>query len=572
MPTAAGATAFPPRRAPTLGTLSASNEYVGFSGTGNFTQSGGSNGTSGNLYVGYNSGSKGTYALSGGTDNISNNLYLGYNSSSSGSYTLSGGSLHMSGSEYVGYAGAGGLTQSAGTNSALQLFVANNVGSSGSYTLTGGSLSTALGESVGVAGMATFNQSGGTNATGGSLYVGSGNSGSGSYTLSGGSLSALTESVASAGSGTFTQSGGTNSTTFLSVGSHGAYKLSGTNTLGSAGDMLTIVSGGGLAISGTLDGGNVSGTLLGSNVNSVIVDLSAATIVNSQSLTMSVGTNSLVIVNSNSSGFASISLGAGSIAHTAGSTIVLTGTQGFGGWGTIYDPVSIASGTVAVTNTNYSITLYGGVSFTGNGNVQVASVYFDSLLSPLSLSSSMSGGSLSTPTCYVGNGGTGQFAQSGGTVNLGNGAGLELGYLTTGHGTYNLSGGSLAAKSESVGMAGTAASNFFQSGGTNALINSSGVATTLFIGYNLGSSGSYTLSGGILSAATEDVGIYGSGVFTQTGGTNTISSPSNALVLGANAGSTGIYNLNGGLLQASTISSGARGEPGCSTSAAAASR
>jgi hypothetical protein len=55
-------------------------------------------------------------------------------------------------------------------------------------------------------------------------------------------------------------------------------------------------------------------------------------------------------------------------------------------------------------------------------------------MSPLSLSSSMSGGSLSTQACYVGSGGTGQFTQSGGTVNLGTGTGLELGATRTGSG------------------------------------------------------------------------------------------------------------------------------------------
>ena len=46
------------------GLLSAGTEYVGYSGTGTFTQSGGTNGTS-SLYLGYNAGGSGTYNLSG---------------------------------------------------------------------------------------------------------------------------------------------------------------------------------------------------------------------------------------------------------------------------------------------------------------------------------------------------------------------------------------------------------------------------------------------------------------------------------------------------------------------------
>ena len=42
-------------------------EYVGDYGTGNFTQSGGTNAISGNLYFGYGAASCGTYNLNGGT-------------------------------------------------------------------------------------------------------------------------------------------------------------------------------------------------------------------------------------------------------------------------------------------------------------------------------------------------------------------------------------------------------------------------------------------------------------------------------------------------------------------------
>ena len=44
---------------------------------------------------------------------------------------------------------------------------------------------------------------------------------------------------------------------------------------------------------------------------------------------------------------------------------------------------------------------------------------------------------------------------------------------------------------------------------------------------------------------TEYVGNYGSGSFTQSGGTNTVLG---SLLLGEYAGSAGTYSLNGGLL------------------------
>ena len=60
---------------------------------------------------------------------------------------------------------------------------------------------------------------------------------------------------------------------------------------------------------------------------------------------------------------------------------------------------------------------------------------------------------------------------------------------------------------------------FTQSGGTNTI---SATLRGLYLGYNPGSSGSYTLSGGSLSSEYEFVGYYGTGNFTQSGGTNTI--------------------------------------------------
>ena len=48
----------------------------------------------------------------------------------------------------------------------------------------------------------------------------------------------------------------------------------------------------------------------------------------------------------------------------------------------------------------------------------------------------------------------------------------------------------------------------------------------------------------------------GSGTFTQSGGTNTVS---NTLTLAANAGSSGTYNLSGGSLAAATINLNAGG-------------
>ena len=79
-------------------------------------------------------------------------------------------------------------------------------------------------------------------------------------------------------------------------------------------------------------------------------------------------------------------------------------------------------------------------------------------------------------------------------------------------------------------------------------------STTLYLGYNPGSTGTCELSDSANINSTEEyVGYGGTGTFTQTGGTNTISG---ALLLGESNGS-GTYNLaSGGQLSADTIELG----------------
>ncbi len=158
------------------GDLSASYEYLGYSGTGTLMQTGGTNNTKFDLGENVNSigaynlsgsgvllGSSevvgvagtGTFTQSGGTNNVSGFLHLGNNLGSSGSYSLSGSGLLSAGSEYVGYtAGTGKFTQSGGTNTAANVF---SLGQGGTYNLNGGALLV-----LGIQGAGTFNFGGGT--------------------------------------------------------------------------------------------------------------------------------------------------------------------------------------------------------------------------------------------------------------------------------------------------------------------------------------------------------------------------------------------------------------------------
>jgi uncharacterized protein with beta-barrel porin domain len=207
-----------------IGTLSvASGEFIGNSGTGTFTQSGGTNTGSSLLYLGSSAGASGTYNMSGGS--------------------LSGGL------EFIGFLGSGSFSQSGGTNSlAFNVNIGNSMGGRGTYNLSGGSLS-AAGETAGFGGTGTFNQSGGTNSITAGLVLGNDAGAIGTYNLSGGSLSVGSdEHIGVSGSGAFTQTGGTDTVT-------------GTLFVGNAAGKGTFALLGGSATAGTYTQG-ANGTFM----------------------------------------------------------------------------------------------------------------------------------------------------------------------------------------------------------------------------------------------------------------------------------------------------------------------
>lgn len=239
--------------------LTAYDEFSGYTGTGSFIQTGGTNTMLDQLFLGWGSGSSGTYALSGsgalvapvelvgdsgtgtftqsgGTNKVTS-VYVGNNGH--GSYTLSAGSL-SAGTEIVGYASAGTFTQSGGANTASgTLYLGDSSGASGSYTLMGGTLTVAgISTATGATGNltidgGTLNVGGGNGAIDVSTFTVGDTGGSGSYTLGGtGTLAANWEYVASSGNGTVTQTGGTNTVTYalylgLNSATSGNYSLSG---------------------------------------------------------------------------------------------------------------------------------------------------------------------------------------------------------------------------------------------------------------------------------------------------------------------------------------------------------
>ena len=131
--------------------------------------------SAGSLAVGYaeyiGDANTGVVVQSGGTNGVTPFLYLGYNSGVAGSYTLSSSGLVSASTEYVGFAGSGTFTQSGGTNLVNVLYLGDNATASAKYALSSPGLLSAADEYVGFAGSGTFTQSGGTNLVN-VLYLG----------------------------------------------------------------------------------------------------------------------------------------------------------------------------------------------------------------------------------------------------------------------------------------------------------------------------------------------------------------------------------------------------------------
>ncbi|MCL4501856.1 MAG: hypothetical protein M1438_08360, partial [Deltaproteobacteria bacterium] len=598
------------------------NENVGGSGSGDFIQSSGSHTVSNTLTLANNSGSSGTYILNGGnlsagtiklkdgglfnqtggtldfgtfnqtggTASLSD-LVLGRTPIDSNVYLLSGGSL-IAANEYVGLAGSGAFTQTDGANTvAGTLNIASLPGSSGTYSLKGGNLAAGainlntggkFNQTGGTLDFGTFNQTGGTGAFT-DLVLGRNPGDSSIYSLSGGNLRATNEYVGYDGNGSFIQSNGSHTVGTLTLasnsGASGAYNLSngrltaGTVNLNANGTFLQTggsfnfstfnQTGGDAAFSSlylgrgpgdtstyNLSGGNLVATYeaVGYNGTGIFNQSGGINTVadGSGNGELDLGrylgasgsynlSNGSLLADNEYIGYA----GSGAFSQSGGSHAVgqLSLAEEAGSRGT-YD---LQNGTLAS-----AVELIGDSGtgiFTQSGGTHTAFGFIMGVDAGSSGSYDLSGGSLSTYAEAIGFAGSGAFTQSAGTHTIDDGLGtgeLDLGLLSGSTGTYNLNGGSLSAAFEIAGILGTGA--FTQSGGNNTMHDGLGTGG---LGLGVAGTGSYTLSGGSLNADLEFIGLGGTGTFTQNGGSNTTT----AITLAG----TGTYYLQGGSLTAGTI-------------------
>ncbi len=155
-----------------------------------------------------------------------------------------------------------------------------------------------------------------------------------------------------------------------------------------------------------------------------------------------------------------------------------------------------------------------------------------------------SAGTISTGFAYVGRGGTGTFVQSGGVLNPNS---LDVGAATNGAGTFLLSNGTITSGIFPLGLTvGDSGSGYMrQTGGVVS-------AGSLTVGNSAGN-GTYELAGGSLSLQQMLIARQGhtNSLFTQTGGTNTITG-SLSIATGQLA-PAGTYNLQNGTLAIGSI-------------------
>ena len=526
------------------GTLTVTgNTYVGSNGPGSFTQgqawtddnkpiaAPGGTFTTGNLYVGMvgtlNGEPSSYYMLANGT------LQVG---------AFNNGKFSPIGTAYIGYNGQGNFTQGqtydngnsvftpGGTFTTGSLYLGYNAGSLGNYNLECGTLNTGS-TYVGYNGTGFFSQgapnfSGGSapgwvypsqsyaaSHTTGSLYIGGGPgssaSGNGGYNLYEGTLTVNGDTVVGYnGHGSFNQGGKIEVTWTPDGQTQGTVELSDPTS-------------GGVFTTNNLFIGGAPGSSGGSGNYQLA----------SGSLTVSGNT----YVGYSGSGVFNqgwMSLNNTGPVVTDGGTFTNTGDLyvGLNSGGNNPSSYNLSAGTLAVTGNTY-------VAYNGVGNFNLGAPLYNGNGKWTYPSQSPYAASHTTENLYIG-GGPGSSASGNGGYSLYEGTltvhgDTVVGY--NGHGWFT-QGGQVQIGD---GTLGKTVYSQATSGGTFTTNN-------LYIGYNSGSSGSYTLASGALNVAgVSYVGYNGWGAFNQSGGSHT----AGAIVIGKN----GSYNYSGGTITTTGI-------------------
>jgi len=448
-----------------LTTTQSTGHYVGRYGTGNLIVTGGSLDVSaGHMYVGFsNPNGTGTVTQSGGTVSVAQDTYLSEGSSSTGYYELSGGAVTSS-RFLVGLHGTGQMDHTGGTLTVTaprhDLSVAWYDNGHGTYNLSGPTSQIIVEGSgsvlvVGRAGTGVFNQSDGSVTAEDRISVGYNSTGHGTCNLSGGTVSARTVYVGYDGTGVFNQTGG-----IVSTSGSEPHVWVGYNS----------TSHGTYEISGETTQLNVGDDLVVGNATTGIFRQSGGT----------VNITDYAFVGYGGTGNGTYELSGGELnAAYRVSVGYYNGSTG---------TCDVSGGRLAVNNIFY-LGYYGGSTGVCN----------------------LSGGEIAAYNAYLGNSGTGTLRQNGGEFNVTNDIYINVG--AGGLGTYEMDGGNVSSRRLLVGLHGTGV--FTQTGGD--VYVRTGSSPDLTIAWYSDGVGTYTLSGGNVSARQLRNGNSGTGLLRIIG-------------------------------------------------------
>ncbi len=405
-------------------------EYIGDSGAGNFTQSGGTNSVSGGLVLGLAASSLGTYNLNGGL------------------LSLSGSGLTQGGGSAAFNFGGGTLQAGASFSTSVPIFL-STTGSNGVVNTNGYPLSLA-GPLSGPGGLQQVGS--------GTLTLSASNGYTGTTLISLGTL-LLANTAALSGSTFDTSGAGSLSFGTLTSATFGGLQGSGNLTLNNTTTAAVALSVGGNNASTTFSGGlSGSGSLtkLGSGTFAVtgLNNYSGDTTVSAGNLEIQGGRLPAAYEVVGLSGTASLALSGGTNAID---WLILGSQSGIGTYNLIGSGLLSASVDELIGSS-------GTGSFVQSGGTHSAAPLYFGFASGSSGSYTLSGsGLLFAPSENIGTRGTGNFTQSGGTNSVS--GGIELGHFAGSAGTYHLNGGLLVLSALGLTQgSGAAAFNF--GGGT----------------------------------------------------------------------------------------------------------
>jgi hypothetical protein len=414
------------------------------------------------------------------------------------------------------------LTTTYASSSRLQNVVANSNSGILSFNQSADFFATAF--TLANTGSVSFTQTSNTFNVSNNINLGQSVGSHGAYSLSGGTLTTNIETLGIAGSATMTQTGGTQTISTLELahttGSSALFSLSGTGSL-IATSIILRPNSTFTQTAGSLSFHDV--TQSGGLASFPSLNLAGTSTYNLSGGSLTLG--SLVL--------------AGNLSHLNWTAGTLNFTQNLE-----IDPAASASASsfsithsqqsLAATNLLIGTTTAG--SFTQSAGLAtfpgVYLGYNPSTTGSYSLSGSAS---LNSQLSLVGYQGTGSFTQSGGTHTVSNY--LELGTSSGATGFYSLSNSSAVLSTTNTLVGYQSIGSFTQSGGTHS------VSDSLSLGTTLGATGFYSLSGAaVLSTTNTLVGDSDAGTFLQSGGTHSVS---DNLSIGTTLGATGFYSLSG---------------------------